>query len=442
MIPLGVVALLVIGIVGAKVASKSGLKRELAAARAKGLPTNPKELDAWYAAVPVAENAALKVVEAQGHLVEESEEIKEFRLSTLENDERLNQLLIVRLEEHLRKNEAALKLLHEAAELKRSRYPTDLSKAPNITFNHIFGIRRLIDVLRWEAMLRAERGDSVGAVKALRSGFAVAETMGQEPLLIAELIRISCLSILLNCTERMVSVAALREPELGEIAEAVRKMEENCGRALHRAFAGERGFANTGRRMSFDEYEQLGVAGGLMGNAGIGWMSEAPDVVRKFLYDLRGVLGIHDRDMTFYMRGLGRLIEASEHPDFFAQTKLVEADLIAELAKHPYVYLLSGISLPTMFRVPQKEVMLQGRLRCARVALEMERVRARTGNLLKVEELVPGVFAELPRDPVDGKPLEVRELAKGYEVVAVGTDTEVRKKLSPSGTAVAFKVVK
>jgi hypothetical protein len=442
MIPLAVVALLVLGIVGARVASKAGLKRELGAARAKGFPTNPKELDAWYAAVPAAENAALKVLEAQSYLVEESEELKDFRLSALENDERLDPLFMVRLEEHLRKNAPALKLLHEAAELKRSRYPVDLSKAPNVLFNHLFGIRRLTDLLRWEAMLRAERGDSAGAVKALRSGFAVAGTMGEEPLLISELVRISCVSILLNGTERVVSVAVLREAELVELAETVRKTEESCGRALHRAFAGERGFANTGRRMSFEEYEQMGVAGALMGNAGVSWMSEAPDFVRKFLYNLRGAIGIHDRDVTFYMRGLGRLIDASEHPDFFARTELIEAELTAELAKLPYVYLLSGISLPTMFGVPKKEVMLQARLRCARVALEMERMRARTGKLPKLEELVPGVFAKVPRDPVDGEALEVRELAKGYEVVAVGTDTELRKKRSPSGRAVAFTVVR
>jgi len=82
------------------------------------------------------------------------------------------------------------------------------------------------------------------------------------------------------------------------------------------------------------------------------------------------------------------------------------------------------------------------RLRCARVALEMERVRARTGKLPKLEELVPSVFAELPRDPVDGKALELRELAKGYEVVAVGTDTSLRQKHGPGGLAVGFKVAK
>ena len=441
-IPLGVVALLVLGIVGARVASKSGLKRELAAARAKGLPTNPKELDAWYAAVPASENAALKVVEAQGHLVDGPKEIEDFNWIATARDERFEPLFVVRLEEHLRKNEPAVKLLHEAAELERSRYPTDLSKAPDISFTHLTGIKRATQLMRWEAALRAERGDTTGAMKALRSGFALAGTLGEEPLLISELVRIACATILIPGMERVVSVAQLNEAELAELAEAVRKAEESCPKALHRALAGERAFGNTGRRITFEDYEQIRTFGFIGGFGGANWLNDAPDFARKFIYNLRGVLGMDDRDRAYYMRSLGRLIDASEQQHFYSATEAVSVEIAAELARHPFVYLHSDISLPTISRTPEKEVILMARLRCARVALEMERVRARTGKLPRMEELVPGVFAELPRDPVDGKRLEVRELAAGYEVVAVGTDTSLRQKHGPGGLAVAFKVVK
>jgi hypothetical protein len=441
-IPVGVVVLLVVGIVGARVAGRSGLKRELAAARAKGLPTNPKELEAWYAAVPAAENAALKVVEAQGLLVDGPKEVEEFDWRAQPEDQPLEALFIVRLDEHLRKNEPALKLLHEAAGLKRSRYPTDLSKAPDLSFTHLLGVKRATQLLRWEAVSRAERGDSAGAAKALRTGFAVAGTLAEEPLLISELVRIACVSILLPGMERVVSVAQLSEAEWEALAEITRKAEESCQRALFRAFAGERAFANTGRKYTFEEYQQMTVMGVLVGGGGNGWISDAPEFVRKFLYEMRNLLGISERDTSFYMRGLGRLIEASEQKDFCNATELVEADLTREMARRPYVYLFSGMSLRSMFGTPKKEIMLLARLRCARVALEMERVRVRTGSLPKVEELVPGVLAELPRDPLDGKALEVRKLENGYEVVAVGTDTELRKKASPTGRAVAFRVVR
>jgi hypothetical protein len=44
----------------------------MAAIRARGLPTNPEELNAWYVAVPTEENFALKILEACERYVEPS----------------------------------------------------------------------------------------------------------------------------------------------------------------------------------------------------------------------------------------------------------------------------------------------------------------------------------------------------------------------------------
>jgi hypothetical protein len=65
-----VLALAAVGLAGVRFASKSGLNREMEEIRTKGLPGNPKELDAWYAAVPAAENAGLKLMEARDVFVE------------------------------------------------------------------------------------------------------------------------------------------------------------------------------------------------------------------------------------------------------------------------------------------------------------------------------------------------------------------------------------
>ncbi|MGZ8900159.1 MAG: hypothetical protein ACXW3Z_08695 [Limisphaerales bacterium] len=70
LVPLVLITFAILGAVAYRFASKSGLSREMAAIRAKGLPTNPKELDAWYAAVPTGENAGLKFLEAYKLFVE------------------------------------------------------------------------------------------------------------------------------------------------------------------------------------------------------------------------------------------------------------------------------------------------------------------------------------------------------------------------------------
>src|SRR5688572_25056301 len=69
-VPLVMVVLGIIGVVGFRIAATSGLERELAEIRARGLPTNPEEAHRWYAAVPKAENAALKILEAYDKHVE------------------------------------------------------------------------------------------------------------------------------------------------------------------------------------------------------------------------------------------------------------------------------------------------------------------------------------------------------------------------------------
>ena len=73
-VPLGMVVLGVIGVVGFRMAAARGLEREMEAIRARGLPTNPEEVDRWYAAVPKEENAALKILEAYDKHVEPSGE--------------------------------------------------------------------------------------------------------------------------------------------------------------------------------------------------------------------------------------------------------------------------------------------------------------------------------------------------------------------------------
>ena len=62
--------LVAIGFGGYRVISKHGLNRAIEEIRAKGLPTNPKELDAWYKTLPAAENAGLKLLDASAVWVE------------------------------------------------------------------------------------------------------------------------------------------------------------------------------------------------------------------------------------------------------------------------------------------------------------------------------------------------------------------------------------
>ncbi|MGZ8900158.1 MAG: hypothetical protein ACXW3Z_08690 [Limisphaerales bacterium] len=343
-------------------------------------------------------------------------------------------MVVAWLATHVAKNEETLKLVHEAAGLERSRYPTDLSKATDIDFTHLTRVKGLAQLLRWEAVLKAERGDASGAARSLISGFALAHTLAQEPLLISELVRIACLSIQLAGMERVVSVAKFPEADLVELAKITTKAADDCQRTLHRALIGERAFANTGRTLTFDDYEQMFNWGGTPPIS-----PEWPEFARRGFYNLRMGLGIQSRDHAYYLRNVGKLADAAalKSPAMLAESRRVEAEIMAELNDHPFVYLWSGASLPVLMNVAPKEVLLEARLRCALAALEIEIFRARNnGRLPTTNELTPHVSKEVPRDPIDGKPLRFHPNpdGPGYKIIAPAATVDAQSSGLPGRT--------
>jgi hypothetical protein len=65
---------------------------------------------------------------------------------------------------------------------------------------------------------------------------------------------------------------------------------------------------------------------------------------------------------------------------------------------------------------------LHARAECARVALAIERYRARHQDTLpdSLAQLVPDFLSAVPLDPMDDKPLRYRRLERGYTVYSVG----------------------
>src|SRR5687768_17216060 len=69
-IPLAVLTILVVSAVAYRIASGSGVKRQVAEIKARRLPVSPGELDLWYRRVPATSNAALAYLEAYSFFVQ------------------------------------------------------------------------------------------------------------------------------------------------------------------------------------------------------------------------------------------------------------------------------------------------------------------------------------------------------------------------------------
>ncbi|MGZ8920618.1 MAG: hypothetical protein ACXW3L_06525, partial [Limisphaerales bacterium] len=258
--------------------------------------------------------------------------------------------------------------------------------------------------------------------------------------------------------ERVINVVSFDERQLEELIAMVREAAGESRTALHRAFIGERAFANSGRKYSFDEFEQMAGMGALIGVAVIGGgggvnrgsaIDEWPEFLRKGIYYAGRGIGMQDRDHAFFMRSMGRLIEvtALEHPNFFRESEAISAELSRELNEHPMALALSRMALSSMFGVAQREVVMIARLHCVEAALEIERWRRKhEGALPKEAELAGGVFERMPTDPFDGRSLKYEALGSGgYQVMAVeASEREAQggSLVSGKGRKVAFEVKK
>jgi hypothetical protein len=422
-----ILLLVVVGLGAFRVASKHALNRTLEEMHAKGLPMNPKELDAWYETVPVAENAGVKLLEAYAVFVEPKKESdpgevdwKKFPLGAALDGETIRIL-----ETHIGNNAEALRLMAQAAKMERSRYPIDLSKAPDITLNHLMGLKRLVQLARWNAVLKAEKGDAAGAAEALKDGFAVAHTLAQEPMLISELVRMACVGVQVVGMERVVNVVRLDDAQLTDLATKCRQAADDSRLSLRRALIGERAFSNTGRKMAFNEYEQVRTMWGMVPNT-----SEVPEFLRMMFFYSRRAMGLQNRDNAFFMRTLGRMIDAAAlgEPEQFVTSEALVAEIGLELSKHPIGYELSNLSLGSMLYVPKKEAILTARLQCVRMVLDVERWRRKHGDRLPGKEELNSILNDFPRDPVDGTRLEYRPNGQGgYRIIAPAATAAEKK---------------
>jgi hypothetical protein len=88
-----------------------------------------------------------------------------------------------------------------------------------------------------------------------------------------------------------------------------------------------------------------------------------------------------------------------------------------------WLHPVTAMFMPAFARAAEVDATIIARLRCARVALAVERFRLKEGRLPdSLEQLKPAFLEAVPEDPFDGKPLRYKKLGKGYLVYSIGPD--------------------
>ena len=203
----------------------------LDAIRSQGLPVTLAELNEWYAPVPPGENAAMIYSEAftlplfnnsssgsGAPALDNATLPTRGHHFTPENKKDLAVLL-----EH---NREVLRLLYSVPANGRSRYPIDLNQGFNTPVPQLAKLRTAVQLLTAEAMLHADHGEAEPANKALLAAGRAAESLSDEPLLISQLVRIACWSIVEARLERVVNLVEISEEQLASVQTVLKAAEE------------------------------------------------------------------------------------------------------------------------------------------------------------------------------------------------------------------------
>lgn len=395
---------------------------KLAAIRAAGLPTNGRELNAYYPAVPDNQNAALVMTQAFALMRTfsdgRSNEIASFIIQP--RGQRLTAKQKKIFSDYVAMNSDALAKMREAVKLPESRYPVDYTPGPNTPLLHLRKLHNLAEMVRCESLLASESGDTTNAAVAIENLLGMARTLDEEPDLIAQLVRISFVAMAENSLEHCLNVTNLSESELAGLASAFSSADKT--NLMAKALAGELAI-NTPVFIQANRNAN-GARELVKGAKDAGEVFATPTLDTRLIRDPRfyQVIGFWDRDLLYYLNVMETNIAlASFAPpqNLVAANNLKKAENEAE-QNHCY---LSKLFIEALSNALTNDAEHFAYLRTSTAAIAIERFQLLRGKLPeKLNELVPQFLPAVPIDPFNGKPLRFRHLAKGYVIYSIGTD--------------------
>jgi hypothetical protein len=394
---------------------------KLQAIRAAGLPTSGAELNAYYPAVPDSGNAALAMTQAftlmRDFTDSRSNEIATFKIPSR------GQLLTSEqkklLSGYVEMNSDALDKMREAIKLPESRYPVDYCPGPGTLLPHLGKLKRLAMIVSYKSFLASGSGDTTNAVTEIENLFGMAQTLDQEPDIIAQLVRIALDAIAENSLEHCFNVNSLNESQLVGLASAFSNAEKT--NLMAQALIGDLAITipvfqsvRLRSKSAVELIEGAQEVGGFSTSTLDPWLIREPRFFRA--------IGFWDHDFLLYMNIMATNITLDNFPP---PKSLVAADnfkKVNEVAIRKHCY-LSKLFLPALSGAIIKEATSIAYLRNSITAIAIERFRLAQGRLPKnLNELVPQFLPAVPADPFDGQPLRYHHLAKGYVIYSIGSD--------------------
>jgi hypothetical protein len=368
------------------------------------------DIEAARAQVPDADNSARCVVEVSRLLPKgwPPQNVSN-ALENLEPVERLSPDQYALLGGELKGVQPALAGARKLARLPAGRHRiTYLRNMLNTLLEDQQTVRAVTALLRYEALRSGEGGDMKGAMRACQATLNAARSLGDEPLVISQLVRVACVVVACQAVERTL---ALGEPGSKDLTDLQQMLEEEDANPT--ALIAMRGERAQWHEM-FDALESGDV---LMSQ--IGDPDTPPDWRDTYL-------GWVHRDRIrnehpLFLSLMTRWVEEARLP--LHEQGSVEQGFADELRNLPSHAVITRLMFPALGRAAEAFRRKHAHVRCLAVALATERYRKKHGAWPEaLGRLTPGLLSAVPLDPYDGQPLRYRRLADGVVVYSVGPD--------------------
>jgi hypothetical protein len=375
-----------------------------------------EDIERKRAKIPDAENSAMCVLK-----VNELMQASRSALSAKERQRQDNPLadMISLSPEILLSDEQARELramltndasaLEEARKLKDMPHGRYVGEWRYLGFNLASqNARAIADWLQKDACLRAQRGEPDGALQNVFLTLNVARSVGDEPSVISQLIRVACQSVAMQICERALAQGAASETALMKLQKAISE-EVKIPVALY-AIRGERAHFHwlaEGVRTGETTLSQIA------GSAGLG--PSAPPGGLQILSERIVMRQTHAPGL----RVLTQLVEIAKLPveqqDYEIKKMQPGADTFPTFVQ---------LGFPGWVRIFEAHARTQAWLRTGIVGIAVERYRLIRGRWPDtLDDLVSaGILPEVPIDPYANKPLRYRRLKDGVVVYCLGPD--------------------
>jgi hypothetical protein len=338
------------------------------------------------------------------------------RIRRTQPNHRLGDGLAADLRAELKPLAPALVEARPVAELQRGRYEItwtrDLLTTP---LPHAEKIRSVADLLVLDSALRLQDRDFAGSLHSIRALINTGRSLGDEPLLISQLLHIAVVVRGIEALERVLAQAPPVQEQGVGLSTLLQTESEESEKLLLKTMRAER--AAMARILELTANGELDLSQ-LEGGRG--------DTAEKMLsWPILQPLARYGEAPTLEL--MTRYLESLSLPPAERRAALDKFDRELRQLKadhHKHLDLLPAMLLmPAMTRVVAAFDHEQAVLRCAGVALAAERYRqAHNAWPESFAQLVPEQLAKIPEDPFGAGPLRYRRLAEGVVIYSVGQD--------------------